>query len=131
MRQMVSTAYDSARKWQVRHHWAARCTAWDDEMARLEDLDRMDQLASMHANHARAARALQGYAMQALATLDPNTTSAADVARLFELGARLERLTLSQSIEELQGKAPHHDTDDPWTRIADGLASAAPDYIPG
>jgi len=129
--QLIEISGDSARKWSIKHHWAARSTAWDDEVARVEDLDRLDALRTMHGNHARAARALQGFAMQALAGLDAQTTSAADIARLFELGARLERLTLSQSVEELQGRTPHHDTDDPWTRIADGLASAAPDYIPG
>lgn len=128
--ELKGTNRESARRWSKIHHWPARATAWDDEVARLEDIDRLDQLRSMHANHARAARALQGFAMQALSTLDQATTSAADIARLFELGAKLERLTLSQSVEELQGRAPHHDTEDPWTRIADGLASAAPDYIP-
>lgn len=119
-----------ARLWAKRHHWTARATAWDDESARVEDLDRLDALRSMHGNHARAARVLQSFALSALQGLDAGTVSAADVARLFELGAKLERLTLSQSVEELQGRTPTGASDDPWTRIANELANGAPDYVP-
>jgi hypothetical protein len=122
-----TTTTKQARHWSRIHHWAARATAWDDEVHRLEDVDRLDQLRTMHGNHARAARALQQFALRALQALDTDTTSAADVARLFELGAKLERLTLSQSIDELQGRVPTPDLEDPWQRIAHELANPSID----
>jgi hypothetical protein len=127
---LASVTARNARTWSRRHHWTARATAWDDEVARVEDLDRLDALRTMHGNHSRAARVLQQFALSALQGLDAETVSAADVARLFELGAKLERLTLSQSVEELQGRTPTSALDDPWTRIANELAGSSPDYVP-
>lgn len=118
------TSLAMARRWSTAHCWAARAVAWDDETARLEDLDRLEALRSMHSNHARAARAVQQFALAALARLDIESASPADVARLLELGARLERLTLTESVEELQGKPAHIDVDDPWSRIARELSDA-------
>jgi hypothetical protein len=41
------------------------------------------------------------------------------VARLLELGAKLERSTLIVSVEELQGlDVGESDEEDPWERIA-------------
>jgi BMFP domain-containing protein YqiC len=112
-----------ARLWARLHSWTARAVAWDDETGRLEDADRLEALRSMHSNHARAARAVQQYALAALSRLDVADASPSDVARLLELGARLERLTLTQSVEELQGRpASITDGDDPWARIARELA---------
>lgn len=118
------TSLAMARRWSTLHSWAARAVAWDDESARLEDLDRLEALRSMHSNHARAARAVQQYALAALARLDISDASPADVARLLELGARLERITLTESVEELQGKPVHTDVDDPWGRISRELSDA-------
>lgn len=115
----------TSRHWCLKWDWVARATAWDDECQRVADLDRLEALKAMHSNHARAARALQQYALAALARLDLDDASPGDVARLLELGAKLERLTLTQSVEELQGKHPHTDIDDPWGRITRELADAA------
>lgn len=128
--QMTGAGPKAVRTWARKHAWQARATAWDDESARVEDLDRLDALRTMHGQHARAARILQSFALAALQGLDSATVSAADVARLFELGAKLERLTLSQSVEELQGRTPTGALDDPWTRIANELVTGSPDYVP-
>ncbi len=77
---------------------ASKPSAWDDERRMIEDRERLEALRSMHSNHVRAARAIEQVALVALSRLDPETTSAADVARLLlDLGTRLERLTLSTS----------------------------------
>lgn len=116
----------TCRNWAVKWDWLARAVAWDDECQRVADLDRLEALRVMHGSHARAAKALQDFALAALAHLDADDASPSDVARLLELGAKLERLTLTQSIEELQGKAPPIDADDPWGRITRELANASP-----
>lgn len=111
-------------RWCRQWDWPARAVAWDDERAQIEDAERLEALRAMHSNHARAARAVQQYALAALARLDVADASPADVARLLELGARLERVTLTESVEELQGKPMHTDVDDPWGRISRELSDA-------
>lgn len=122
IRKLNESGYPQAKNWSSRWDWHARATAWDDHVARQEDEDRLSALRSMHSNHQRAARAIQQFALAALSRLDIEEASPADVARLLELGARLERVTLSVSVEELQGRPPLHMTDDPWTRIANELS---------
>lgn len=126
----TTTSVDMAQRWSKQWSWPARAVAWDDESARIEDQDRLDALRTMHGNHARAAKALQGFALSALQGLDAQSVTAADIARLFELGAKLERLTLSQSVEELQGRSTPQNGDDPWARIAHELANPITDYVP-
>ena len=89
------------------------------------DVERLEAIRTMHSNHARATRAVLSYALAALGRLDSDAASPADIARLVDLGTRLERLTLSTSVEELQGKPAVLATDDPWTRIQRELLDLA------
>jgi hypothetical protein len=58
-------------------------------------------------------------ALRALSNIDVERIPVGQVARLMELGARLERSTLLTSVEELQGiEDEDEETDDPWERIA-------------
>jgi hypothetical protein len=91
-----------ARKWSQQHHWHARAGAWDDECRMVEDRERLESLRTMHGNHAKAARAVQAFALQALSRLDAEEATPGDVVRLLDLGVRLERMTLTTSVEELQ-----------------------------
>lgn len=104
--------------WAARWDWRARAEAWDDECHRVEDQERLDAIRSMHANHRRAGRAAMLKALQALNVLEPGAMPASAVARLLELGARLERNTLLVSVEELQGVDGDGEAEDPWERIA-------------
>lgn len=79
----------------------------------------------MHQTHARAARALVGIALRGLQGLDVEQLTASDVAKLLDLGTRLERETLTVSVEELQGKATHaYEDADPFRQIADAFRPA-------
>jgi hypothetical protein len=111
------------RLWSARWDWVARASAWDDAQHMLEDAERLEALRDMHRNHRTAARALQRVALQALGQIDISAISAAEVARLFDLGSRLERLTLTTSVAELQGKSAALD-DDPFEIIARELSGA-------
>jgi hypothetical protein len=106
------------RAWAARWDWRDRAEAWDDERYRIEDQERLDAIRQMHANHRQAGRAAMFKALQALNTLDPTAMPAGAVARLLELGARLERNTLLVSVEELQGVEEDEAAEDPWERIA-------------
>lgn len=121
LRKLTGVNANNARNWSGQWDWGARATAWDDELAREADADRIDALRSMQSTHARAARAVQAFALAALQQLDAGTVTAADVARLLDLGTRLERATLTQPIDN----EPRQLYDgDPWAEIARELTGA-------
>lgn len=113
--------------WSTTWDWLARAAAWDDAQAMIEDAERLDALRAMHRTHQVAARAALSIALTALRQIDPATISASEIARLIDLGVRVERLTLTQSLAELTGQGPAA-VDDPWDRIAAELSG---DGLPG
>lgn len=107
-----------AQQWAAAWDWRERADAWDDACHRVEDAERLDAIRSMHAVHRAAGREAMAKALAALDSLDPESMSAGTIARLMELGAKLERSTLIVSVEELQGVEVDEDGEDPWERIA-------------
>ena len=115
----------------ARWEWRERADAWDDACHRVEDQERLEAIRQMHSTHRRAGRAAVAKAIQGLAKINAEEMSPVHVARLLELGAKLERSTLLTSVEELQGLDEYEDeeSEDPWDRIARELdpANAIPD----
>jgi hypothetical protein len=111
----------TVRNWSQVWDWSARATAWDDAVSMIDDEERLDALRNMHRTHQIAARAALAIALAALDELDPHTMSATEIARLMDLGTKLERLTLTQSVADLTGQASA--SDDPWERIARELST--------
>ena len=118
---MENVSRITVERWSARFDWVARCAAWDDAQAMIEDSERLDALRSMHRTHQLAARALQRFALAALAALPTEGVTAGDIARLIELGTKLERATLSQSVADLTGQGVA--VDDPWDAIAHELSA--------
>lgn len=113
------------RNWAAQWNWRDRAGAWDDELARVEDAERLEAIRAMHATHRRAGRAATVKAIQALSLLEPADIPAAAAVRLLEIGTRLERQTLVVSVAELQGIEVEDDgVEDPWERIARELDPA-------
>lgn len=103
----------------ARWDWWGRADAWDDACHEVEDQERLDAIRSMHAVHRQAGRAAIVTAIQALRLVKPEDMPVTTIARLMELGAKLERSTLLVSVEELQGIEVEEDAiEDPWERIA-------------
>jgi hypothetical protein len=106
-------------EWAARWDWRERTQAWEDACHRIEDQERLDAIRSMHSLHRKAGRAVMNKALQALSLVDADRIPVGQLARLLELGARLERSTLIVSVEELQGLDLNDDDgDDPWDVIA-------------
>lgn len=101
----------NARHWSTRWNWHGRAAAWDDACQRAADEDRLDQLRKMPVNHARIGRALQAAALGALQRLDTGTVSPGDVARLLDLGCRIERDALLLDVRSAAVR------DDAWATI--------------
>jgi hypothetical protein len=109
----------SAQRWAEAWHWADRADAWDDACHQVEDTERLEAIRDMHAIHRKAGRAAMQKAMEALDRLPVDEMPPATIARLLELGAKLERSTLIVSVEELQGiEVDDDESDDPWDVIA-------------
>jgi hypothetical protein len=118
------------REWAAEWEWRQRADEWDDACHHIEDQERLEAIRSMHAIHRRAGRAAVMKAAQALSLVDPEQMPISAVARLLELGAKLERSTLIVSVEELQGlDTEPDDIEDPWERIARELDPAGPTDI--
>lgn len=118
----VTCTLRTVERWYSHYDWPARVRAWDDEIHRLDDAERLEAIRTMHANHQRAGRAALRKGLQALEQLDPTEIGAGQVARLLELGARLERQILLTSVEDLQGLPDEAmlviNGNDAWERIA-------------
>lgn len=110
------------RKWQRTHDWRDRAQAWDDAVARQEDQARLEAIRGMHDRHQRAGRLAQQKALEALLGVPASEIPPYAAARLLELGTRLERDTLTTSVEELQGRTPPA-PEDPWEQVARELDS--------
>lgn len=123
----TGTKLATARHWATEWEWWPRANAWDDACHAIEDQERLEAIRSMHKTHRTAGRAALMKALQALQMMHPESMPPSTVARLLELGAKLERATLLTSVEELQGIEVEGDEDDedPWERIARQLDPAA------
>jgi len=118
------------RTWAQTWQWRERTAAWDDACHQVEDRERLEAIRAMHSVHRRAGRAALSKAVQALNSLQPETMPPSTIARLLELGAKLERSTLIVSVEELQGiEAVEDEADDPWERIAAELTPPIADDL--
>jgi hypothetical protein len=115
----------TVKRWSARWDWPARAISWDDEAHRADDRRRLEALRSMHDTHQRAGRAAIAKALAALHEIAPADVGAASAARLLEIGTRLERQTLTISVEELQNVALIAALDDPWDAIARELQGGA------
>lgn len=114
----------SIRRWALTWNWHERADAWDEACHAVDDQERLEAIRQMHGVHRRAGRAAVLKALQALNMLTPEqiVDSPSTIARLLELGTKLERSTLIVSVEELQGlEVEDEDTLDPWDRIAQEL----------
>ena len=114
------------RELGVTWEWKERVAAWDEARHHIEDTERLDAIRSMHAIHRQAGRAALDKAVRALLALDVADMTPGTIARMMELGAKLERSTLIVSVEELQGIEVEADEEDesPWERIARELDPA-------
>lgn len=115
-------ALSTIKTWCHTHDWRDRAAAWDDELHRAADAVRLEAIREMHEQHARAGRMVTAKALAALAKVDIDAIPPYAAARLLELGTRLERETLTTSVEQLQG-IDTPPPDDPWEIVARELAS--------
>lgn len=77
--------------WSVRHGWVARVGAWDREQDRLARVAAQRGRDEMNRRHAQLGAAILGKVAQGLVALQATAVKPADLARLADVGAKLER----------------------------------------
>lgn len=102
-------------RWSSANNWVERCRAWDNEQDRLLRLEQLKDIKKMRKRHADTGTLMVAVAQKALKKMiDPETkqlkddVTANEIARLVEVGSKLERLSrgdTSEVIEERQGES--------------------------
>lgn len=109
----------SVPRWARAYSWVERAESWDDELARTLDRERLAAVAEMHRAHSEAGRIAREKALEALGSMRVDEIPPSTAVRLLEVGTKLERSTLTVSVEELQGlESGDDDGSDPWETIA-------------
>lgn len=122
---MVGVDPRSCRRWAYKNDWDERANAWDDEVHAVADRTRIEAIRTMHEQHARTARAAIGKALSVINAVPEGRMPPGAAVRLLELGLRVERETLTISVEELQGvSSAVAPAEDPWDQIARELQGA-------
>lgn len=80
--------------WSSRFSWLMRAAAWDAELDRRDQLWLAEQRRRALTRHVRQAQMLQSKWLGAMATLQPDKLSPADVIRWAEVATRMEREAL-------------------------------------
>jgi hypothetical protein len=128
------------RDWSSRWQWVARADAWDREEDRRRRADRDRALADAARTQAMAGTIMLGAALRRMRgdpsnpdapvlPLDLNDLDANDVARLAEVGAKLQRAGLGDTPLDLKGGLLIRAED--AQRLARDLVSLALDSLTG
>lgn len=94
-------------RWSRVHEWTKRVTAWNLEQDRIVRERQIEDIKKMRKRHADLATAMLIKATQALQRIPIDEVKAADVSRMVDIAAKLERISRGDSetiIEERQGE---------------------------
>jgi hypothetical protein len=77
-------------------HWADRAAAWDREQDRIYTEQLTQRRRDMAERHAKIATGFLGKVVTRLTSLDPGELTAADLVRMTDLAAKLERAAFGE-----------------------------------
>ena len=93
-------------RWSGAYDWVKRATAWDAEQDRVARKAQLDEIIKMRKRHAKLASDMLLKAAKALETLPEEEIKAADVSRMVDVAAKLERISrgdVGDVVEERDG----------------------------
>ena len=102
----LSKSEQLIRRWCAKYEWEKRCSAWDAEQDKIARQRQMQEILEMRVRHAKIAQTALEKVSDALAAVDPEQMSNADISRLMDVASKLERLSrgdTSEVIEERDG----------------------------
>lgn len=99
-------------RWSSEYNWVERVAAWDDDRERIEreiaEKEMRDSIRKMRKRQAETGRYMQVKAMKALNRIPEEEIKPGDIARLVDVGSKLERTArgdVGEVIEERQGES--------------------------
>jgi hypothetical protein len=87
-------------RWSSAYDWVKRCAAWDSEVDRQAREAAKKEVLKARKNHARMGAEMVAKAARALMALSDGDITAADITRMADIGAKLERLALGDIQEQ-------------------------------
>lgn len=97
-------------RWSAKNDWVKRTAAWDDEQERIvreeEEKQRIEDIRKMRKRHADLGNAMLIKAAKAMQRIPDDEVNAAALARLVEVGSKLERISrgdVGEVVEERDG----------------------------
>lgn len=105
----LERGHDWLQEWSTRWDWRKRAEAWDAHLEEEGRLAQIDAVRDMNDRQARAgmlilrkiAQRLEGDDVENIKALDINKLTASDIAKLAEVGARMERMARGEETERL------------------------------
>ena len=104
----LGKSMSTIQKVSMTHNWTARVDAWDREQDRQLRQAQAKAIQEMRVLHADTGNALLRKAVKALKDIPLEEIKAGDVARLVEVGAKLERISrgdVGDVIEQREGES--------------------------
>jgi len=86
-------------EWSAKYKWVERAKAYDDYIEKRKREEKEKAILEMADRQARLAIAFQQRVAQRLQELDPSELSPSDLARWFEIAAKIERLNRGEPTE--------------------------------
>lgn len=91
----------SIEKLSTQWNWVERAAAYDVYMTELERFKNEQEIKKMHDLHAKLGVQLLNKATRGLIALRDNELSAQDIARLADVGVKIERMSRGDSAESI------------------------------
>lgn len=89
-------------RWSTKHNWVERVLAWDKEQDRFVRDNNLKEISKMRKEHAELASKTLSKALEALENLLIEDIRPGDIAKLIEVGVKVERLSLGETTENQQ-----------------------------
>jgi hypothetical protein len=109
------------RRWAERWNWSARAMAWDQEVTRVRQTERLAQFKEMDDRHIKEMMLLQQRAVERGRLLTPEELTPQDVVRYLTEAIKMERLVRGEPTERVAEEHTFVDvkelTDDELARI--------------
>jgi len=86
-------------EWSAKYKWVERAKAYDDYVEKLKRKEKEKAIKEMAERQARIAMAFQEKIIERLQSIDPAELTPTELARWFEIAAKIERLNRGEPTE--------------------------------
>jgi len=91
-------------RWSNAWDWDERARAWDNEQDRKAQKEHIQEIAKMRSRHTKLAESMLLKAAKALKDLPDGAMKPADITRMVDVAAQLERLSRGDTTDSIEIK---------------------------